>query len=193
VSVRRASRAGFALALVVGLAACGAAATRGVQPAPSAGAGAASRSHPALTVDAADQPGTPTPPSPLSKEPVVAAPRGPVPTRLVVKDMITGHGDAARPRDNVTVNYVGVLYRRGRVFDSSWRRRQTFTTALSNGSVISGWVKGIVGERVGGRRELIIPPNLGYGNAGSPPKIPPGATLIFDVDLLSVSDGGDDG
>jgi peptidylprolyl isomerase len=191
VSVSRARWSGVAVALAVGVAACGGAPTTDVQQAPSAGASAPATK--ALVADASGQPRTPKLPSPLAKEPVIAVPRGPVPTRLVVKDLVTGHGDAAQPHDNVTVNYVGVLYRQGRVFDSSWQRRQTFTTALSNGSVISGWVKGIVGERVGGRRELIIPPNLAYGSAGSPPKVPPGATLVFDVDLLSVSDGGDDG
>ena len=190
-TVRRARRVGFAVALVVGVAACGGAAT-GVQEAPSAGASANASGTKALVAGAPHQPVTPKPPSPLSTQPVIAPPSGPPPTRLVVKDVITGHGDAAKPRDNVTVNYVGVLYRQRRVFDSSWQRRETFTTALSNGSVISGWVKGIVGERVGGRRELIIPPSLAYGSSGSPPKIPPNATLIFDVDLLALGPGGDD-
>lgn len=133
------------------------------------------------------------PPARLAKEPVIRPPAAPAPTKLVVRDLVRGSGDEAKPGDEVTVNYVGALYESGKVFDSSWERHTTFTTQLSNGSVISGWVKGILGERVGGRRELIIPPNLAYGSAGSPPKIPPNATLIFAVDLLSVSGpSGDD-
>lgn len=128
-----------------------------------------------------------------STAPTIAAPSGPPPTRLVVKDLIVGSGQPAKARDQVTVKYVGALYKNGKVFDSSWQRNRTFTTDLSNGSVMSGWVTGIVGERVGGRRELIVPPNLAYGASGDPPKIPPGATLIFDIDLLAVSSnsGGD--
>jgi FKBP-type peptidyl-prolyl cis-trans isomerase len=82
---------------------------------------------------------------------------------------------------------VGILYKGGKEFDSSWKRNQEFSTKLSSGNVIDGWVKGIAGMKVGGRRELIIPPGLGYGKSGSPPTIPPNATLIFVVDLLSVS------
>ena len=106
---------------------------------------------------------------------------------LVIKDLITGTGKTATPGSTVTVNYVGVLYKGGKEFDSSWKRNQPFTTPLSSGSVIEGWVQGIPGMKVGGRRELIIPPRLGYGKTGSPPTIPANATLVFVVDLLSVS------
>ena len=92
----------------------------------------------------------------------------------------------AQAGQTVTVNYVGVLCKNGKEFDSSWKRKQLFTTALSTGSVIPGWVQGIPGMRVGGRRELVIPPNLGYGKNGSPPTIPGNATLVFVVDLISV-------
>lgn len=88
---------------------------------------------------------------------------------------------------------MSALYTGGRVVDASWRRRHTISIQLMDGSMISGLVKGIVGERVGGRRELIIPPSLAYGSSGSPPQIPPNSTLIFVIDLLSVSPGsGDD-
>ena len=100
---------------------------------------------------------------------------------------MVGTGQSANSGKTVTVNYVGVLYNDGKEFDSSWKRNQPFTTHLASGSVIPGWVQGISGMKVGGRRELIIPPSLGYGKAGSPPAIPPNSTLVFVVDLLSVS------
>jgi FKBP-type peptidyl-prolyl cis-trans isomerase len=117
----------------------------------------------------------------------VQVPSGPAPSKLVSKDLIQGTGQAAAAGKTVTVNYVGVLYKGGKQFDSSWQRNQPFTTALSPGSVIPGWVQGLSGMKVGGRRELIIPPNLAYGAKGSPPTIPPNSTLVFVVDLLSVA------
>ncbi len=178
--------------LGLGLAACGSSQAPGVSAAPSAGATApppstpstASTTTPSTTTTAVQ---TPKPPSPLSKKPVVTVPSTPAPKSLVVKDLITGTGKTATPGSTVTVNYVGVLYKGGKEFDSSWKRHQTFSTALTNGNVIAGWVKGIPGMKVGGRRELIIPPSLGYGKTGSPPAIPPNATLVFVVDLLAVS------
>jgi peptidylprolyl isomerase len=126
-------------------------------------------------------------PAALSKKPTVPVPKGPAPSHLVVKDLVTGSGTAAAANRTVTVNYVGVLYNNGKEFDSSWSRNQPFTTPLSAGAVIPGWVQGIQGMKVGGRRELIIPPALAYGKSGSPPTIPPNSTLVFVVDLLSVS------
>lgn len=158
----------------VGLAACGSSAP-GVQLAPSRGATEAS------------VPTTPTPPPALRTKPVVVVPNASAPKTLQTKDLVVGTGKSAAAGNTITVNYVGVLYKNGKEFDSSWKRNQPFTTALSNGSVIAGWVQGIAGMRVGGRRQLIIPPTLGYGKTGSPPTIPPNATLIFVVDLLSVA------
>jgi peptidylprolyl isomerase len=161
---------------VLALAACGGTSTApGVQQAPAAGATQASIPKP------------PTIPAAISKKPVVTVPKTAAPKTLVTKDLITGTGKTAKAGSTVTVNYVGLLYKTGKTFDSSWSRNTTFTTALSTSSVIPGWVKGIPGMKVGGRRELIIPPSLGYGAAGSPPTIPPNSTLIFVVDLVSVS------
>jgi peptidylprolyl isomerase len=164
-----------AVLIAAGLSACGSSSKApGVQLAPSGGQTSAT-------------PTTAKVPSALSKKPAVTVPKGPAPSHMVVKDLIQGSGTAAAANRTVTVNYVGALYNTGKEFDSSWSRNQPFTTPLSAGSVIPGWVQGIQGMKVGGRRELIIPPALAYGKSGSPPTIPPNSTLVFVVDLLSVS------
>ena len=178
---KRLSAIAAAACAALGLAACGSSRAPGVELAPSAG-----------QTEAA-VPTTPTPPPALRTKPVVAVPKGPAPSTLQIKDLVPGTGKPAQAGRTITVNYVGVLYKNGKQFDSSWQRNQPLTTSLANGSVIAGWVQGIAGGtgiapmRVGGRRELIIPPSLGYGKTGSPPTIPPNSTLIFVVDLLSVS------
>jgi FKBP-type peptidyl-prolyl cis-trans isomerase len=117
-------------------------------------------------------------------KPKVEVPKGTPPKHLVVKDLEKGSGALARAGDEVTVQYVGVNYKSGKEFDASWDRGEPFTFTLGAGEVIQGWDKGVEGMKVGGRRELIIPPNLGYGPSGSPPVIPPNETLVFVVDLL---------
>jgi FKBP-type peptidyl-prolyl cis-trans isomerase len=111
---------------------------------------------------------------------------GKPPTTLVKNDIKVGSG-ATVPEGakKVTVNYIGVSCSTGEIFDSSWSRSQTFDADLSGG-VIPGWQQGIPGMKVGGERELVIPPSLGYGAAGSPPTIAPNETLIFVVDVVSV-------
>jgi peptidylprolyl isomerase len=189
---RRSLTVGTAVLLSAGLAACGSSKAPGVQPAPSSGptteaAAATSTTTSSTATTSTPTATTPKPPSPLSKKPVVTVPKGPAPKKLVVKDLVKGTGPEAKSGSNITVNYVGVLYKGGKEFDSSWKRNQTFPFKLGAGSVIKGWDQGIVGMKVGGRRELIIPPNLAYGAAGSPPTIPANATLVFVVDLLGVS------
>lgn len=122
---------------------------------------------------------------PLSKEPHITPPKGAPPTKLVTKDLITGTGAEAKTGSAVSVNYVGALYKTGKVFDASWKRNEPFSFTLGKGQVIPGWEQGVIGMKVGGRRELIIPASLAYGAKGSPPSIPPNETLIFVVDLLS--------
>jgi peptidylprolyl isomerase len=174
-----------------GLAACGSSKAPGVVQAPSGGLTEAQVSSVSTTsttsTTSAPAVATPKPPSPLSKKPVVIIPSAPAPKTLVVKDLIKGTGAAAKSGGNVAVNYVGVLYKGGNEFDSSWKRSQTFPFTLGQGSVIKGWDQGLVGMKVGGRRELIIPPALAYGKTGSPPAIPANATLVFVVDLLAAS------
>jgi peptidylprolyl isomerase len=121
---------------------------------------------------------------PLSKEPKVTPPSGPPPTVLIKKDLIVGTGPEAKPGQNVTVNYVGVLYKGGKEFDASWKRNEPFTFVLGKGAVIAGWDQGIAGMKVGGRRELIIPASLAYGSRGAGASIPPNSALVFVVDLL---------
>jgi peptidylprolyl isomerase len=121
---------------------------------------------------------------PLSKEPKVTPPSGAAPTKLEVKDLITGTGPEAKAGQTVTVNYVGVLFKGGKEFDASWKRNEPFSFALGKGQVIAGWDQGVPGMKVGGRRELVIPAALAYGAKGSGSTIPPNAPLVFVIDLL---------
>ncbi len=118
--------------------------------------------------------------------PTVKLPTGAAPTSLVVKDLKTGTGPAAKPGDQVSVQYIGVLYDNGSKFDSSYDHGQPFSFKLGGGQVIQGWDQGVAGMKAGGRRELIIPPGLAYGAQGQPPTIPPNATLVFVIDLVSI-------
>lgn len=119
-------------------------------------------------------------------KPQVKAPNGAPPKQLVTKDLEEGSGAEAKAGDAVSVNYVGVNFKTGKEFDASWDRGEPFTFTLGAGEVIPGWDQGVEGMKVGGRRELIIPPELGYGPAGAPPAIPPNETLIFVVDLEAI-------
>jgi len=107
---------------------------------------------------------------------------------LKVIDLSPGQGEAAQPGDTVQVNYTGWLYENGKrttQFDSSVGRAP-FDVTIGVTSVIKGWTEGLVGMRVGGKRQLIIPPDLGYGARGAGGVIPPGATLEFEIDLLQL-------
>jgi peptidylprolyl isomerase len=120
-------------------------------------------------------------------KPKVTVPKGAPPKQLETKELEEGSGAEAKAGDEVTVQYVGVNYKNGREFDSSWSRNEPFPLTLGAGSVIPGWEQGIEGMKVGGRRELIIPPELAYGEAGYPPAIGPNETLVFVIDLLEVN------
>jgi len=125
----------------------------------------------------------------IKVKPVIPRQSGAAPKVLIVQDVIVGTGAEAKSGDSVTVQYVGVLFANGKEFDSSWKNGEPFTFDLGTGGVIAGWDQGVEGMKVGGRRRLIIPAELGYGAAGSPPTIPANAALVFDVDLVSVKAG----
>lgn len=120
------------------------------------------------------------------KIPQVTVPKGPPPKQLVVADKKKGSGATAKAGDQVSVNYVGVVYKTKEQFDANWDSGEPFSFKLGAQEVIPGWDKGIPGMKVGGLRKLIIPPALAYGNQGVYPSIPPNSTLVFLVELLEV-------
>ncbi|MFG3044629.1 FKBP-type peptidyl-prolyl cis-trans isomerase [Streptomyces sp. NPDC048202] len=122
-------------------------------------------------------------------KPEVDVPEGEAPVELTVRDLVVGDGAEVKPGMVVRVHYVGVNFASGKEFDSSWDRGEPYKFALGGGKVIKGWDRGVRGMRVGGRREIVVPPRLGYGNQSPSPLIPPGSTLVFVVDLVDVYSG----
>jgi peptidylprolyl isomerase len=123
----------------------------------------------------------------LTAKPHVYVPPGEAPPAdLICEDLVTGEGDEATSGRDVEVHYVGVAWSTRQQFDASWDRADTFTFGLGAGQVIKGWDQGVAGMRVGGRRRIVIPPQLGYGKAGAGGVIKGGETLVFVVDLLGV-------
>jgi len=120
------------------------------------------------------------------EKPEIDFPGGEPPAELQVTDIWEGDGPAAAAGDTVSVHYVGVAFSTGEEFDSSWSRGDPLQFRLGVGQVIAGWDQGVAGMRVGGRRQLIIPPGLAYGDRGAGRSIRPGETLIFVCDLVSV-------
>jgi peptidylprolyl isomerase len=122
----------------------------------------------------------------LDAKPKVPAPKGDPPTELVIRDIVKGKGPKAKAGDTLTMQYVGVSWSNGQQFDASWDAGQPFPFQLGAGMVIPGWDEGMVGMQRGGRRLLVIPPELGYGSAGAGDAIGPNETLIFVVDLVEI-------
>lgn len=123
---------------------------------------------------------------PLGQAPTIKVATGSkAPTTLVSNDVVVGTGAAATPSSSVTVQYAGVLYATGKPFNSSWADNGGQPVSFPLDGVIPGWQQGIPGMKEGGRRLLIIPPAMAYGAQGSPPAVPPNATLVFVVDLIS--------
>ncbi|MFL6578539.1 MAG: FKBP-type peptidyl-prolyl cis-trans isomerase [Povalibacter sp.] len=138
---------------------------------------------------AACKPAAP-PPAPAS-----AASTAPTIDKLIVNEITVGSGDAITTGQTAVVHYTGWLYdssaadHKGTQFDSSRNKGQPFRFKIGAGNVIKGWDEGVAGMAVGGRRELIVPAQLGYGDQGAGGVIPPGATLLFDVELLAIEPG----
>ena len=123
----------------------------------------------------------------MTDKPEVDFPEGPPPADLEIADLTVGSGAEASPGSQVRVHYVGVAYSTGEEFDASYNRGEPLKFRLGVGQVIQGWDTGVQGMKVGGRRQLVIPPHLGYGDRGAGGVIKPGETLVFIVDLLGVS------
>ena len=186
---------GSAAAVAGALAGCGSSSNsvttaQGVALAPSGGAtsAAAAATTPAATTSSSTSSSSVKLPTALKTEPTIKSPGGTPPKKLVVKDLITGTGPAVTsPSQTVTIAYVGALYANGKVFDSSWKDvPSTHVISQPASGFVPGFEQGLLGMKVGGRRELIIPASLAYGNKkqGS---IPANSALIFIVDLHAVS------
>ena len=123
------------------------------------------------------------------EKPVIPQPSGDPPTELQSEDIVKGKGKTAKEGDNVSVQYVGVSHSNGQEFDASWNRGEPFTFTLGGGQVIKGWDEGVQGMKEGGRRKLVIPPDLAYGAESPSPAIGPNETLVFVIDLEKVESG----
>lgn len=119
------------------------------------------------------------------REPTASAHPGARVDQLIIRDVKVGTGEEIQAGDTAIVDYYGALYNNGRKFDASWDRREPLEIRIDSGGVIAGWWQGIPGMRVGGRRTLIIPPALGYGEQAQA-AIPANSTLFFTVDLLGI-------
>jgi peptidylprolyl isomerase len=124
--------------------------------------------------------------SPYDEKPEIEFPDPEPPADLVVTEVREGDGAEAVAGKQVLVHYVGVAHSTGEEFDASYNRGEPLSFRLGVGQVISGWDQGVQGMKVGGRRQLVIPPHLGYGDRGAGGVIKPGETLIFVVDLVEV-------
>jgi len=122
----------------------------------------------------------------VASKPAIERPSGDPPSKLYERDIVKGKGEAAKAGDNVSVQYVGVSYSNGEQFDASWDAGKAFQFQLGAQMVIAGWDQGVAGMRKGGRRMLVIPPDLAYGEAGQG-SIAPNETLIFVIDLVKIA------
>jgi peptidylprolyl isomerase len=180
-----------------GLAACGSSTKTADIPSGSGDTSAATATTPTTTTATTQTTAKPTFAKPTAeikkiaaavgtstnKKPKIVKPSGKPPTKLTVVDIVPGKGAGAQDGDTLTVDYAGDSWSTGKEFDASWKSGQPFPLTLGQGSVIKGWDQGLVGMKVGGRRLLVIPPDLGYGASGSGSAIKPNETLIFVVDL----------
>jgi len=165
-------------AATIGLAGCSSGSSSG----PTTSATPATTSAPVATAPVQD----PSPAGTFGTKPTVTVPPGAPPTQLQSTDLIVGTGPAAKDGDNVTVQYVGVAYSTKQQFDASWDHGQPFSFTLGASNLIKGWNQGMVGMKAGGRRELVIPPDLGYGATPPGPGIAANDTLVFVVDMVKI-------
>ena len=181
-----------ALALTASLAACGGSDDESVagpaSASPSAEASAAASSPP-CPITATEVPVPAGATTDLKTKPVVKPTTTPPPEAVQYADIVEGDGAEAVTGSQVEVKYVGAFYDTGKEFDSSWSRGpdETLPFGICQQGVIPGFAVGPTGMKVGGRRQIIIPSELGYGAQGQPPTIPGGAALVFVVDLVTVS------
>ena len=122
----------------------------------------------------------------IHTKPEITVPDGGPPAELVIEDLVVGDGPEATAGMQVSVDYVGVSWSTGNEFDASWNRGEPLAFGLGAGQVIAGWDQGVQGMRVGGRRQLTIPPDMAYGQHGAGGVIGPNETLIFVCDLRGV-------
>ena len=180
-------------ALCLGLAGCGGgddptlAASGSPTPAPSSASAAASPKECPITAAEVEAPAGST--TDLEEKPVIKGSKEPAPEQVQVADIVEGDGAEATTLSNVEVKYVGALYETGKEFDSSWKTSdaQTLPFTVCSTGVIPGFAIAPTGMKVGGRRQVTIPALYGYGEQGSPPTIPGGATLVFVIDLVDVT------
>ncbi len=160
-----------ALALAVGVAACGGGSRPGyldvVATSTTVGVGVATTTT-------------------VPQRPRVEVPSGPAPASLRIDDLTLGTGSTATAGDRVDVKYVGVNFNTRQEFDSNWGRDEAFSFTLGAGKVIAGWGQGVPGMRLGGRRRLVVPAALAYGEQGAPPFIRANDALVFVIDLVGV-------
>jgi peptidylprolyl isomerase len=170
------------------LAACGSSPGATVAPSTTAAASQAPAAGPSVAAPAlVPAAAVPAVTGPLGYEPKVAATTAPAPSQLLVHDVVVGDGSTAEPGDILQVQYTGVLYPTAKKFDASWtdgNGNYSFTLDASPAQVIAGWDQGLVGMKVGGRRELVIPPSLAYMDLART-GIPADSTLVFVIDLRS--------
>ena len=186
------SRTLTALALVGTLAACGGTNDESVASSPGSSPSAeasAAASSPPCPITATEVPAPAGASTDLKVKPVVKPTKTPPPAAVQYADHVKGDGAEAVTGSQVEVKYVGAFYDTGKEFDSSWSRgaNETLPFGICQQGVIPGFAVGPTGMKVGGRRQIIIPSELGYGAKGSPPAIPGGATLVFVFDLMKVS------
>lgn len=179
-----------ALAVGLGVAACGGSGTAGgINTVPGGGVTSAVTATTTTSSDTTTTSVTTPKTGALSKEPSFSVPKGKAPKKLEVKTLVKGTGTTAEEGDTLYVNYVGKIYATGKTFQASWTTDPGKTVAVTlktgTGGVITGWVDGLVGKKQGGRYELIIPPSEGYGSTAES-GIPANSTLVFVVDIVKV-------